>query len=101
MLIFYTVSFLDLFSMPPNKQRKDNNEPRQLLTEKKSMHSTAKSLGKTLSFVQMKTFRLGLVVVDESEKNTPSTTTFTKLVLPIESCIRRSTHFGRRPARDL
>jgi hypothetical protein len=54
--------------MPPNKQRKDNNEPRQLLTEKKSMHSTAKILGKTLSFVQMKTSRLGLVVVDESEK---------------------------------
>ncbi len=32
----------------------------------------------------MKTSRLGLVVVDESEKNTPSTTTFDKLVLPAE-----------------
>ena len=32
----------------------------------------------------MKASRLGLVVVDEGEKNTPSTTTFDKLVLPPE-----------------
>ncbi len=57
---------------------------RQLLTEKKSIRSIAKVLGKTLTSIQMKASRLGLVVVDEGEKNTPSTTTFEKLVLPIE-----------------
>ena len=48
------------------------------------MRSIAKVLGKSLTSVQMKTSRLGLEVVDESEKNTPSTTTFDKLVLPVE-----------------
>ncbi len=48
------------------------------------MHSIAKVLVKSLTSVQMKTSRLGLEVVDGSEKNTPSTTTFDKLILPIE-----------------
>ena len=48
------------------------------------MRSIAKILGKTLNSIRMKRSRLGLVVVDGSEKNTPSTTTFDKLVLPIE-----------------
>ena len=38
----------------------------------------------------MKASRFGLVVVDEGEKNTPSTTTLAKLVLPIESVARVS-----------
>ncbi len=48
------------------------------------MRSIAEVLGKTLIAVRLKAFRLGLVVVDEGEKNTPSTTTFDKLVLPDE-----------------
>ena len=67
----------------------DERQLRQLLTEKKSMRTIAKILGKTLTSVQMKTSRLGLVVDDEGEKNTPSSSTFDKLVLPIESCRRR------------
>ncbi len=62
----------------------DERQLRQLLIEKKPRRSIAKVLGKTLTSVRMKTSRLGLVVVDESEKNTPSTTTFDKLILPIE-----------------
>ena len=62
----------------------DERQLRQLLTEKKSMRSIAKVLGKSLTSVQMKASRLGLVVVDEGEKNTPSTTTFDKLILPDE-----------------
>ena len=62
----------------------DERQRRQLLTEKKSVRSIAKVLGKSLTSVQMKASRLGLVVVDGSEKNTPSTTTFVKIILPIE-----------------
>ncbi len=62
----------------------DERQLRQFLTERKSMRSIAKVLGKSLTSVQMKTSRLGLEVVDESEKNTPSTTTFDKLILPVE-----------------
>ena len=62
----------------------DERQLRQLLTEKKSMRSIAKVLGKSLTSVQMKASRLGLEVVDGSEKNTPSTTTFDKLILPVE-----------------
>ena len=62
----------------------DERQLRQLVTEKKSMRSIAKFLGKSLTSVQMKTSRLDLEVVDESEKNTPSTTTFDKLIMPIE-----------------
>lgn len=61
----------------------DEKQLRQLLTEKKSMRSIAKVLDKTLTSIQMKAFRLGLEVVDEGEKNTSSTTTFDKLILPI------------------
>jgi len=52
----------------------------ELLTEKKSMRRIAKFLGKSLTSVQMKASRLGLVVVDGSEKNTPSTTTLVKII---------------------
>ena len=62
----------------------EERQLRQLVTEKKSMRSIAKFLGKSLTSVQMKASRLGLEVVDASEKNTPSTTTFDKLILPIE-----------------
>ena len=62
----------------------DERQLRQLVTEKKSMRSIAKFLGKSLTSVQMKASRLGLEVVDASEKNTPSTTTLDKLVLPDE-----------------
>ena len=62
----------------------DERQLRQLVTEKKSMRSIAKFLGKSLTSVQMKTSRLDLEVVDASEKNTPSTTTLDKLILPDE-----------------
>jgi hypothetical protein len=48
------------------------------------MRSIAKFLGKSLTSVQMKASRLGLVDDDEGEKNTPSTTTLDKLILLIE-----------------
>ena len=44
------------------------------------MHSIAKVLGKTLTSILMKTSRLGLEVVDGSEKNTPSSSTLAKCV---------------------
>ncbi len=56
----------------------------ELLTEKKSKRSIAKFLGKSLTSVQMKASRLGLEDDDGSEKNTPSSSTFDKLVLPPE-----------------
>ena len=62
----------------------DERQLRQLLTEKKVMRSLAKILGKTLVAVRLKASRLGLEDDDGSEKNTPSTTTFDKLILPIE-----------------
>ena len=62
----------------------DERQLRQLLTEKKSMRSIAKVLGKSLTSVQMKASRLGLEDDDGSEKNTPSSSTFDKLVLPDE-----------------
>ncbi len=46
--------------------------------------SIAKILSKALTSIQMKTCRLGLVVDDEGEKNTPSSSTFDKLILPFE-----------------
>ena len=48
------------------------------------MQSIAKILGKTLIAVRLKASRLGLEDDDESEKNTPSSSTFDKLVLPSE-----------------
>ncbi len=62
----------------------DERQLRQFLTEKKSRRSIAKILGKSLTSVQMKTSRLGLVVVDGVFFSLPSTTTFDKLILPIE-----------------
>ncbi len=62
----------------------EERQLRQLLTEKKSMRSIAKILGKTLIAVQLKASRLGLEDDDGSEKNTPSSSTLEKLVLPDE-----------------
>ncbi len=62
----------------------EETQLRQLLTEKKSMRSIAKFLGKSLTSVQMKASRLGLEDDDGSEKNTSSSSTFDKLVLPPE-----------------
>ena len=62
----------------------DERQLRQLVTEKKSIRSIAKFLGKSLTSVQMKTSRLDLEVVDASEKNTSSTTSLDKLILPDE-----------------
>ena len=53
----------------------DERQLRQLLTEKKSMRSIAKILGKTLIAVRLKASRLGLEDDDGSEKNTPSSST--------------------------
>ncbi len=50
---------------------------------------------KTLIAVRLKASRLGLEDDDGSEKNTPSSSTFDKLVLPIESC-RRSYLFWKK-----
>ena len=48
------------------------------------MHSIAKILGRTLIAVRLKASCLDLEDDDESEKNTPSSSTFDKLVLPDE-----------------
>ena len=62
----------------------EETQLRQLLTKKKSMRSIAKILGKTLIAVQLKAARLGLEDDDGSEKNTSSSSTLSKLVLPPE-----------------
>ena len=54
------------------------------LNKKKSILSIAKILGKTLIAVRLKASRLGLVDDDESENNTSSSSTLSKLVLPDE-----------------
>ena len=62
----------------------EETQLRQLLTEKKSMRSIAKILGKTLIAVLLKASRLGLEEDNVSENNTPLSSTLDKLVLPDE-----------------
>ena len=62
----------------------EERQLRELLTEKKSMRSIAKILGKTLVAVRLKASRLGLEEDNGSEKNTPLSSTLAKLVLPDE-----------------